>query len=84
MPGGVCLLSVIDERSPVPFHEQLSAILREKIASGELDWRVPSINTLAQEYGVSRNTVVHALSTLAGEGLIVAVHGKGFYVVERG
>jgi DNA-binding GntR family transcriptional regulator len=84
MPGGVSLLSVIDERSPVPFHAQLSAILRGKIASGELSWRVPSINTLAQEYGVSRNTVVHALNTLADEGLIVAVHGKGFYVVERG
>jgi GntR family transcriptional regulator len=83
MPGGVSLLSVIDERSPVPFHEQLSNILRDKITSGELGWRVPSINSLSQEYGVSRNTVVHALSTLVAEGLIVAVHGKGYYVVER-
>jgi DNA-binding GntR family transcriptional regulator len=82
MLGGVCLLSVIDERSPVPFHAQLAAILRDRITSGELGYRVPSINTLAQEYGVSRNTVVHALRSLADEGLIVAVQGKGFYVIE--
>jgi DNA-binding GntR family transcriptional regulator len=28
-------------------------------------------------------TAQHALSTLAGEGLIVAVRGLGFYVAEQ-
>jgi DNA-binding GntR family transcriptional regulator len=74
------LLMGIDQRSPVPFHEQLSNILREKINSGELDWIVPSITTLTQEYGISRNTVVHALATLEAEGLVTAVQGKGYYV----
>jgi GntR family transcriptional regulator len=41
---------------------------------------VPSIITLAQDYGVSHRTSGRALRTLADEGLIVALHGKGFYV----
>ena len=79
-PGGLSLPNVIDHDLPVPLHEQLSAILRAKIASGEITSRVPSILTLAQEYGVSHRTADHALQTLRGEGLIVAVRGKGFYV----
>ena len=63
----------IDVGSRVPFHEQLAAILREKIRTGEIDSRVPSIVTLAQEYGVASRTAAHALGTLADEGLIVAV-----------
>jgi DNA-binding GntR family transcriptional regulator len=42
--------------------------------------RVPSILTLAQEYGVSHRTSQRALTTLADEGLIVAVRGRGFYL----
>lgn len=74
----------IDFGSRVPFHEQLAGILRDKIKTGEIDSRVPSIVTLAQEYGVARRTAVHALATLRDEGLIVPVRGKGFYVTERG
>jgi len=79
-PGGLSLPNVIDHDLPVPLHEQLSAILRAKISSGEITSRVPSILTLAQEYGISHRTADHALETLRGEGLIVAVRGKGFYV----
>jgi GntR family transcriptional regulator len=71
---------VIDPDLPVPLYEQLAAVLREKITSGELTGRVPSIVTLAQEHGVSHRTSARALRMLADEGLIVALHGKGFYV----
>jgi DNA-binding GntR family transcriptional regulator len=74
----------IDTGSRVPFHEQLETILRNRIASGEINSRVPSIISLAQQYGVSRDTAVRALNTLAAEGLITVVRGKGFYVTERG
>jgi DNA-binding GntR family transcriptional regulator len=73
------LPNVIDHDLPMPLHEQLSGILRAKIASGEITSRVPSILSLAQEYGVSHRTD-HALQTLRDEGLIVVVRGKGFYV----
>ena len=74
----------IDTGSRVPYHEQLATILRNRIASGEINSRVPSIISLAQQYGVSRDTAVRALNTLAAEGLITVVRGKGFYVTERG
>ena len=74
------MLPVIDETLPIPFHVQLADILRSKIRAGEYRYRLPSINTLTQEYEVSRNTVLRALETLEGEGLIVPVHGKGYYL----
>lgn len=71
---------VIDHDSPVPLHEQLASILRMMIANGKITGRVPSILTLAQEYEVSHRTSQRALTTLADEGLIVAVRGRGFYI----
>ena len=71
---------MIDPDLPVPLHVQLTNILRKQITSGALTGRVPSIITLAQEYGVSHRTSGRALRALADEELIVALHGKGFYV----
>lgn len=71
---------MLDHDSPTPLHEQVAAVLRNQIRAGELTGRVPSILTLAQEYGVSHRTSARALATLADEGLIVSVRGKGFYV----
>jgi GntR family transcriptional regulator len=71
---------VIDHDSPVALHEQLAGILRSMVIDGRITGRVPSILTLAQEYGISHRTSQRALNTLADEGLIVAVRGKGFYV----
>ena len=71
---------VIDHDSPVPLHEQLAGTLRTMITDGRITGRVPSILTLAQEYGVSHRTSQRALTALAEEGLIVAVRGKGFYI----
>jgi GntR family transcriptional regulator len=72
--------SVLDIDSPVPLHEQLSALLREQIARGRLAGRVPSILSLAQEHGVSHRTAARALTTLRDEDLIISVRGKGYYV----
>jgi DNA-binding GntR family transcriptional regulator len=58
----------------------VTGVLRTMIADGQITGRVPSILTLAQEYGVSHRTSQRALTTLTDEGLIVAVRGKGFYV----
>lgn len=71
---------MVSRDQPVPLHEQLAQVLREKIESGELTTRVPSILTLAQEYEVSHKTAQHALETLKAEGLIVSVRGLGYYV----
>jgi GntR family transcriptional regulator len=71
---------MINPDLPIPLHRQLSDLLRKQINSGKLTVRVPSVRTLTQQYGVSHRTAEHSLRTLAEEGLIVAVHGKGYYV----
>jgi GntR family transcriptional regulator len=71
---------VLDNDSPIPLHEQLSAMLRDQIARGGMTGRVPSILRLAQEHGVSHRTAARALATLRDEGRIISVRGKGYYV----
>jgi DNA-binding GntR family transcriptional regulator len=75
---------VLDHDSPVPLHAQLATVLREKITSGEITGRVPSIVTVAQTYEVGHSTAQKALATLRDEGLIVGSHGRGYYVTARG
>jgi GntR family transcriptional regulator len=72
---------VVDHDSPTPVYVQLADILRDRIASGELTNRVPSVRTLAQEYGVSHITADKALRVLKDENLIRSVRGKGAYVI---
>ena len=67
---------MIDHGSPVPLHEQLTGLLRGQIESGELQGRVPSILTLAAEYGMSHRTVQRSLETLRDEGDDHSVRGE--------
>jgi DNA-binding GntR family transcriptional regulator len=75
---------VIDRTLPVPPSQQLAAILRGQIESGELAprARLPSILELAGRYELAGVTVRKALDILKDEGLIVAVSGMGTFVVE--
>jgi DNA-binding GntR family transcriptional regulator len=74
---------MIDHGSADPVWEQLAAILRDKISTGELAHgaRLQSIKDLASEYGVSEGTVKHALARLRDESLIRTTNGKGSYVL---
>jgi GntR family transcriptional regulator len=74
----------IDHDSPEPVYAQLAAIIRAQIADGRLTSRIPSVRTLAQEYGVSHITADKALTVLKQEGLVVSVRGKGAYVKHAG
>ena len=64
---------MIDHDSPVPLHEQLAGILRTMITDGRIAGRVPSILTLAQEYGVSHRTSQRALTCENPDSLSAAV-----------
>jgi len=44
------------------------------------DGRIPSQHALAERYGVSRPTIVRAISRLAAEGVVRTVQGGGVYV----
>lgn len=71
----------LDHHSHVPLFEQLAAILREQIESGELTIRLPSEETLVQTYGVSRGTAHHAHMVLIEAGYALIQRGKGTYIV---
>lgn len=62
-----------------PLHRQLyrhlrAAILEKRLPAGS---RLPSSRSLAQQLGISRNTVVAALEQLQDEGFLESRHGSG-------
>ena len=65
-----------------PLHRQVYGELRGAILGGRLKpgARLPSSRALADELGVSRNTVLSAFEQLAGEGYIETRRGSGSYV----
>lgn len=72
----------LDYDGPDPLWRQVANIIREQIQSGKLPAgrRVPSENTLAQEYGIARGTAKKALDSLVNEGLVRRVQGRGTFV----
>jgi GntR family transcriptional regulator len=75
----------VDRFDGTPLYEQLAAILRRAIESGELQPRdqLPSETFLQQEHGLARDTVRHSLDLLRAEGLIVTFVGRGTFVADR-
>ncbi|MGE0046229.1 MAG: PLP-dependent aminotransferase family protein, partial [Hyphomonadaceae bacterium] len=66
-----------------PVNEAVAAHLRRLILSGAITprARLPSQRIMAQDFRVSRNTIVAALAQLTSEGLLEARVGAGTYVV---
>lgn len=73
----------IDPTSPEHPYVQLAALLRERIASGEIMSVMPSIMELTEETGLAVNTVRRAIKILADEGLVQTIPGRGTFVVKR-
>ena len=75
-------MSEIDHEGAVPVYQQLAAILRDQIESGELrsGRPIPSERTLTQRYGVAVGTVKKAVEVLRTEGLVHTVIGRGIFV----
>jgi GntR family transcriptional regulator len=70
----------IDRDSPVPPYQQVAAILRERIESGQITSRLPSIADLVGEFGIARFTAAKALRVLVDEGTAEVSPGMGTYV----
>jgi GntR family transcriptional regulator / MocR family aminotransferase len=66
----------------LPLHRQLYEAMRRAMLDGKLGAgeRLPSSRDLAQDLGLSRNTVVAAINQLGVEGYLVSRVGSGTYV----
>jgi len=72
-------------RDALPLHRQLYEALRRAMLDGKLGAgeRLPSSRDLAQDLGLSRNTVVAAINQLSVEGYLASRVGSGTYVNEH-
>ncbi|MEQ8705763.1 MAG: GntR family transcriptional regulator [Phaeodactylibacter sp.] len=79
-------LQSINHNSRVPKYLQIAnylvaGIKNDTIPNGD---KLPSINYLSSNCNVSRDTVEKAYRELINEGLVEAVHGKGFFIKNIG
>jgi len=67
-----------------PLHIQIARQIKAAVLAGKLppQSRIPSSRMLADELGVSRNTVVTALDQLKAEGYLDSVPGSGVRVAD--
>ncbi|WP_044252756.1 GntR family transcriptional regulator, partial [Chondromyces apiculatus] len=72
----------LDGRRGGPLHRQLYEAVRRAIVEGrwQVGSRVPSTRLLAEQLGVSRNTVMTAFEELLAEGYLVGRVGSGTFV----
>lgn len=70
------------DRSPVARYLQLATLFRNRIASGRwpVGSRIPNVDTLAQDFGVARETIRQALGLLEREGFVERFRAKGTFV----
>ncbi|GGB69018.1 transcriptional regulator [Flavobacterium suaedae] len=72
----------INPKSGTPKYQQITegvidAIANKKLKRGE---KLPSVNKVALEFSLSRDTVLLAYEKLKKRGIIYAAKGKGYYV----
>ncbi|MEI3246093.1 MAG: GntR family transcriptional regulator [Lachnospiraceae bacterium] len=72
----------IVQNTGVPIYQQIADSFRTDILGGKYEQGayLPSIRGLAKELKISVITTMKAYEQLAGEGLVTAVQGKGYYV----
>lgn len=76
---------MLDRKDPIPLYVQLYRKLKQDIIKGVYTngSMIPSETQLIKQYGVTRTTIRKAVSTLAQEGLVETIHGKGTVVSLR-
>lgn len=70
------------QRTEIPLYVQLSGVIRRKIEIGEwaVNSKIPSLEELADKFGVARVTARQAVKLLEKETLLVSRQGKGTFV----
>lgn len=83
-PLGTAVESSAPQGAALPLNRQLYAALRQAMLQGHLSAgeRLPSSRDLAQDLGLSRNTVMTAIGQLTVEGYLVSRVGSGTFVAD--
>jgi len=59
---------------------QVANHIASRIEVGEISHKLPAERALAEEYGVTYQTVRHAMQVLRERGLIITRQGRGTFV----
>lgn len=76
------MLIEVNKDLKTPVYRQIIQSILKGIDEGLLGIgsQLPSINQIASEYSIARETVVKAFHHLQEKGVLQSVHGKGFFV----
>ena len=74
----------IDSNSKEPIYKQLVTQVERSLHEGRIqaEEQFPSMNELAVQLDISKETVKKAYGILVEKGLVVPKHGKGFYATD--
>jgi len=75
----------IDKSLKKPIYQQIYDWVIEGINEGIFvtDYHLPSINQIATDNQLARETVVKAFRLLQEKGIVNAIHGKGFFIASN-
>jgi GntR family transcriptional regulator len=76
-------IAKLSRSSDVPLWQQLESELRSRLQRGEFVDRFPSDRELMEDYGVSRHTARHAVSSLGRDGIVERSRGIGTSINAR-
>jgi GntR family transcriptional regulator len=74
----------IQRDTPVPYHYQLSELMRQEIESGrwKIGEQIPAEEEICNHFSLSRTTVRKSLDALVNRGLVHRAQGRGTFVAE--
>jgi DNA-binding GntR family transcriptional regulator len=72
----------IDDTLSVPKYRQVINSIYHAISNGDLILgdKIPSLNQICADFGLSRDTVMVAFNELKAKGIIHSIPGKGYYI----
>ena len=74
---------VLERDSPVAVYQQVADVLTDQVSRLEPGSRIPTEESLMDQYGISRTTVRKAIEKLVTKGLLVRRQGKGTFVMAQ-
>ena len=71
-----------EDNLSVPKYRQIIEAIQQKLKAGELKKgdKIPSLNMLCKQYGLSQDTVLTAYNDLKSKGIITSQVGKGYFI----